>query len=259
MSQAGKGKTPLNKCPIFILGAPRTGTTWLLELLVAHPDTFHLNSQSLGLEMMESDWPGIASKETQLFWKCDPAGAFRRVTRAQSKRGKRGVEKTPSHVFHLLTISELWPLARPIVIYRNPWDSVVSMIEASKTWSSWAPSTIEEAALRWNHFVSPVLEYKGRLTEVMYVDLKEETSKHLDKILKEQSLMSTKELRTKMIEKVKDGKSLKNMRGFFRKGIVGDYKNKLTKKEWKVVYNITQPNFSKIVKRFPSAEKFLVI
>ena len=147
--------------PIFIVGAPRSGTTLLAAMFGAHPDYAagpetqffsKLNAEILAAATDPANWPRVAKKTLaqlsladqsvlELFgtdaerteaWLAKREPSVAAMLEALTvpfadARGKQGwVEKTPNHICNLAHIRELWPQARIIRIVRDPRDSVVS-------------------------------------------------------------------------------------------------------------------------------------
>lgn len=178
--------------PTLIVGAPRSGTTWLQRLLLALPaccggqeshalatiakviadfdrkaamERPHGIGAYLGrdelLEAMRSLWVRIATPAI------DAAPAATRL-----------IEKTPDHAVHLDLADTLFPNCRAIHLVRDPRAVVASLLAASRRpWGAgWAPSTPRAAAARWRECVERA-EASGtrfgpdRFLRVRYEDL----------------------------------------------------------------------------------------
>jgi len=151
----------LSPPPIFIVGAPRSGTTLLAAMFGAHsnyaagPESqffSKLNADMLDAAIDPANWPNkavetlagltLADQPVLELFDTDKAQARERLEQQSpsiaavlealtipfaEKRGKSGwVEKTPNHLCNLPQIRALWPKARIIRIVRDPRDSVVS-------------------------------------------------------------------------------------------------------------------------------------
>ena len=144
---------------VFVVGAPRSGTTWLQRLLAAHPrvatgQESHLFSEFVGPQLRA--WrkheraaaverggvgPGCYHTEEEFL------GILRDYMRRLlapllEARGTAElfVEKTPGHALYVAEIHELLPEARFIHIIRDARDVVVSLLTAAGSWGQgWAP------------------------------------------------------------------------------------------------------------------------
>ena len=117
----------------FIVGCPRSGTTWTWGLLNAHPDTEALMPIDVG-----QDNP---SPETGvfMFFKDHRAKAFIDKKVADNP-GKLIIEKTPWHAQEIGRIWKLYPEAKIIFVRRDPRATINSMLlngQASGTESAW--------------------------------------------------------------------------------------------------------------------------
>ncbi len=174
----------------FIVGCPRTGTTWLQLLLLQDPRV-------------------VSVQETHVFteW-IDPLVTATRAERARSRNVGLGalydddevldlarglfepivaralverpdatvfVEKTPGHLHRVATIVDLYPRARIVEIVRDPRAVVASLLAAERTWgSSWAPSDAAAASRQWRNSVragNGLADFSERVLRVRYEDL----------------------------------------------------------------------------------------
>jgi hypothetical protein len=161
----GSGSVP----PIFLVGAPRSGTTLLAAIFASHrdyacgPETQffpQLNDQVLARLVADPAWPSEAVRRLQdltlsdtsvpeLYGITEEQLAEYLVGRAASvqallealtatfaaRKGKPGwVEKTPNHLLHLDRIRRLYPDSPIVRIVRDPRDSALSTCRLP--WSS---------------------------------------------------------------------------------------------------------------------------
>lgn len=183
---------------VFIVGSPRSGTTWLQRMLAEHPavctgQESHIFEWFIG--PMLRKWHGKVARHDGY----DPSrrngiglGAYlttdefrdllkpiiRRVVEASGAgEGNLFLEKTPGHSRFIPEIVEMVPDARFIHVVRDPWDVVASLLRASRSWgSAWAPSSAKAAAQEWSRHVLAVQRAKEelgveRFFEVRYEDL----------------------------------------------------------------------------------------
>ncbi|MEL7198580.1 MAG: sulfotransferase [Pseudomonadota bacterium] len=146
-----------NNPPIFVVGAPRSGTTMLAAMLASHPAIAagpetqffsKLPTKKLEGACQDAVWPNaavqllmsltladqkvgtlFATDETQLTnflaaRKPSISAILEALTVpfSEAHGKKRWAEKTPNHIQHLGTIRRLWPDAKIIRIIRDPRD-----------------------------------------------------------------------------------------------------------------------------------------
>jgi sulfotransferase family protein len=186
---------------VFVVGAPRSGTTWLQQLLAAHPrirtgqesklfrwyiapqlrkwtmeTRRELNSTTAsgrggtGLSCYFREEEFVSLLKRYLFALLQPMiGSL--------QDGELFVEKTPSHALCIPEIKRLLPASRIIHIVRDPRDVVTSVLAASRTWgAAWAPEGATDAAGLWAGHVRSVREAAQKLSasefhEITYEDL----------------------------------------------------------------------------------------
>lgn len=149
--------------PIFIVGAPRSGTTLLQLLLASHPSLFsvpethfftyvlrrhpkdpkrpvtHRQLRDILKRLAEKPGIELSTRETgeveQFVASEHPPVqtlidlVIRMIGRRNSKQAEHWVEKTPRHVFHLADIKRLFPEARIVHIVRDPRDTSSSRLD----------------------------------------------------------------------------------------------------------------------------------
>jgi Sulfotransferase family len=188
----------------MIVGAQRSGTTWLQLLCAAHPkiagsEELHLfsryvghvvaayyndrrqyaeagRSQGLPTLLTRDEFDGIVKQF--------PAAVFSKLLRCKPG-AELAIEKTPDHVLHLHYIRHLFPKLKAIHVIRDPRDVVVSQLAAAATWGEdWAPKTPAEAAQRWVDWVTTGRKYAGSdtYTEVRYEALSSDGPRELARV-----------------------------------------------------------------------------
>ena len=187
---------------VFILGASRSGTTWLQSLLNEHPHvytrpelkvfTHYLRPWFDSWEFDENDpsphgLPSIWSREQFDEYVKD---FLRRVYReVVSEPGPNTVilEKIPQ-ANEIGIIESLIPKPKYIHIIRDGRDVAASLMQASRGWGQvWAPGKIEDAATWWRQglsaaFKAKQFEEEGRYLDVRYEDLKSDGPGTLSRI-----------------------------------------------------------------------------
>ena len=163
------GSDPLSQLqaePIFIVGVARSGTTWVLDLIGAHP---------LVAEVMES-WMFTKDRGVgALFKQFDQGkeGLTSLVTRPELIREVKAltstwlaaalgpthrflVEKSPDHIDAMELIAEIYPGSKFIHVIRDGRDVAVSQAAAIR---SWAPEwenvfgSVHKSAVQWSRSV----------------------------------------------------------------------------------------------------------
>jgi hypothetical protein len=244
---------------VFLVGAPRSGTTWL-QLMLARSrhiatvnethlfsvymrsmlesnDRFKGNPRAIGLEPLFS--------EAEY---CDIIREFASTVLARilATKPSAGVilEKTPSHVKYWREILNLYPNARFLHLIRDPRAVVASLKAASKSWGeSWVPSRLIDNCAVWSTSVTEgraIGEATRNYLEVRYEDLKENGVRTLLSIfewigVESSSTECLKLLEDTSIEKLRSG-SIRDTpwdiatepTGFYREGEVASWRQVLS-------------------------------
>lgn len=191
-------RDPLARAPwteelevLVIVGAPRSGTTWLQSLLACHPAIatgpethFFRTLASAEVEFgrqrdrplgVSEYWSAEQFREVveRMFWGLvsqlppprDPPRYF--------------AEKTPIHCMYAEFILRVLPRARFLHVIRDGRAVAASLLRASKGWGkSWAPDTIWKAAERWGvrvragRAIRELVEDERHYGEVRYEDVR---------------------------------------------------------------------------------------
>ena len=141
---------------VFVVGPPRSGTTWVLNTLKAHPDVIAATVDNLDVRINDDD-----TGETNVFTDNRP------FTDAQIKRkfhnlanqhpGKVVVEKTPVHVLVADRIKEIFPECVLILTNRDGRDIVASLVRVGRDPNAWwqgAPSSVQRACKMWREYAT---------------------------------------------------------------------------------------------------------
>jgi hypothetical protein len=190
--------------PIFVVGAPRSGTTLLQLILNAHPDVaihgeIHFFDAVLQLKREIPDLarpgaldhffrelgrinalryiPDVAGRLETVRERMEEARApayelfFRLLieTFAEARHAARCGEKTPQNIRYLAELSAIFPRAKIVHIVRDPRDVVASHMRMP-----WAPDSLLLNALKWKIdmlYVAEFLQGGGTLHEMRYEDL----------------------------------------------------------------------------------------
>lgn len=194
---------------IFIVGAPRSGTSWLRTLLASHPDLaspheLHLFDRwlaPLDLAWQEenadldrrlaaglSSAAGLVSlidRRELRAWMGELVARARRGALAGRPGATRMLEKTPAHARQLELIRAVVPGARFVHLVRDPRAVVASMLEKSRRpFGEWAPDDVLRATALWRSHVGAAL--RDGLVEdtlvVRYEDLRADPTDALRRI-----------------------------------------------------------------------------
>lgn len=190
--------------PIFVVGAPRSGTTLLQLILDSHPlvgmqGELHFFDQ---IKQLRKSWPSEVSAENlQEFYRgLDKLAAFQYLpevsrhlgwTTEQLLHGGGGSledffrcmvaaparlagkpwcgEKTPENIRYLAELVEIFPKAKIVHIHRDPRAVVASLMQVP-----WAPDSVFINALKWKIDMLYADEFRkegGRLHELAYEEL----------------------------------------------------------------------------------------
>lgn len=158
------------KTLVFLVGAPRSGTTWLQLLLSRSPSVVTAQETDLFnifLRPMVGEWnryrkSGVRSSLSEVLSDDEFRFLLRSISGfifakiAEAKPSATIVlEKTPNHVVCWREILDLWPDARFIHIIRDPRSVVASRRDAVRSWGpNWGPSNISTITEMWFSFVS---------------------------------------------------------------------------------------------------------
>ena len=200
--------------PIFIVGAPRSGTTLLASMLAGHariacgPETqfFNKSDARLNAALRDPAWPrqavnlvtsltlaeqpvaelfGHSNRDVQRFLAAREPSAQAMLESLTAlyavKQGKqRWAEKTPNHLLHLPEIRALYPGAPVVRIVRDPRDSALSMRQLP--WAS--PSALANGYLwaAWFSKSQPFFDGDANTLTVRYEDLVEAPAKVLTQV-----------------------------------------------------------------------------
>ncbi|MEY2418272.1 MAG: hypothetical protein QOG90_952 [Actinomycetota bacterium] len=188
--------SPLHGRVAFVVGAPRSGTTWLQQLLYVHPDVAtggesHLFCEGLAELFANFDHPNGMSHLSTWVARAELLSAARALCdrvfetqRAATRPDARVVlEKTPNHKLQAALQAELYPDAKYVHIIRDGRDAAAS---AHELWSAAddAYADVARAAAAWAASVRDVRTHFGALAylELRYEDVMADTTGALARI-----------------------------------------------------------------------------
>jgi hypothetical protein len=209
---------------VFILGAPRSGTTWMWGLLTSHPDIIPITREDFDPANPSVVDGRRVTSETGAFVRYDDAMIERVIqTKLDAFPDKVLVEKTPYHTLHLARIRSLFPAAKFVYMLRDPRAVVSSVLHS--TFFNFDRS-IENATKQYRQFVetaAPYFDTPGFL-KVRYEDLTVSPATGLHSVLEFLGL-SPKAIPGMIAEN--RGKTKVDIAGVFRRGITDSYRDDL--------------------------------
>ncbi|HEX9804934.1 MAG TPA: sulfotransferase [Candidatus Dojkabacteria bacterium] len=214
----------------FIVGAPRSGTTWLWGILTSCKGITSLDLDDLAIN--ESSYNGKKRKtsETGIFFKLDDGDIFK----VYSKKRKRFndviiLEKTPLHLLYIERIKKLFPKAKVIILLRNPYSVIASMLNTK--FFKFANS-LEDATNQYYKYYSILQKYfdEDNFHIVRYEDMKKNTTKEIKEVL-EFLHLQIEDKKLERILKKNDSKTKVDQKDAFRKGEIESYKTELSKQD----------------------------
>jgi hypothetical protein len=242
--------------PVFVVGAHRSGTTWVFEALSAHPEVAGVFESYLFAP--RAGFAGLLHDE---LWRHGVQGHSRnltghgvgvgqlvdRATAIDAVRDLSGrwlgeaigtddrylVEKTPEHYMTVRLIAEVFPSARFVHVLRDGRDVAVSMRAAGRTWQpSWKALTYGPpwfAARRWAQTVATarreLMQIANPSLEVRYEDLHRDPEQTLRRLFDfcdipvDDAMLSDIATRTSFSSHASTGE-----KRFFRRGEVGEWR-----------------------------------
>jgi hypothetical protein len=183
---------------VFIVGCPRSGTSWLQLLLAQHPTVattqethlfnHYLRPLGQGWERLKS-WPSaigmrVMFTDDEFYALC---GGFARSVLQRIADGNPTatvvLEKTPDHVRMAPFILRLLPDAYFIHLIRDPRSVVSSLRAAAQTWGTpWPPESVRRNARMWVSDVTQgraISRFTAHYRELRYEDLSGEQGAQL--------------------------------------------------------------------------------
>lgn len=163
---------------VFVIGSPRSGTTWLQKMVASHPlvatsqeSNFFISYGRALIRAWKEDLADDSGRggiglpcyltEEEFYRMLGLVFEESIVNRVLRRNPGACVflEKTPSHALVVGEIHRALPRARFIFIVRDPRDVVASMTAAAKTWGKmWAPSNTFRALAMWRRHVRSARE-----------------------------------------------------------------------------------------------------
>jgi hypothetical protein len=187
---------------VFIVGSPRSGTTWLQAMLASHPnvatgpETAFFKTAAAMEEAFVEEVPrpaGLAQYWTREEFYAALADLFHRATAkvpAPDGPCRTFVEKTPEHCYFARLIVRCLPGARFIHLLRDGRHVVSSLLRAAREWDSRSPTGSAAVAgevwarsVRAAHGIPALLSDPEDFREVRYEELRQSPHEQLRRLL----------------------------------------------------------------------------
>lgn len=136
----------LKEAPIFIIGPARSGTTWVYDIIKAHPQVagvyeswLFTPNNGIGALFSTAHWPPNRSGlgnflQREEVVKCSRDLIIKIISHAIQPNDQYLVEKSPNHIYAIPLIREIFPDAKFICVLRDGRDVAVSVRAAAKSW-----------------------------------------------------------------------------------------------------------------------------
>ena len=184
--------------PIFVVGAHRSGTTWVFDMLAAHPEVAGvfesgLFAGDLGIASLfhpghwydpetqasDQDFFGRAFRLPQLVSREQLAADVRDLTASWlatslEPQTRFLVEKTPQHAEVIPVLGEVFPGATVVNVIRDGRDVIVSGLEAQRGWQGGGrvrKVSVPVMARRWAHLIRAA-RHGASISEVKYTEVR---------------------------------------------------------------------------------------
>lgn len=270
------GRADMSQNFLFIIGTPRSGTTWTQILLAQHPEVAtgretHLFTRYLGPLLDQYRKERMAEEADGLWHYFNQRDFIRKVLgpvlknvlaelAAQRPGARLVLEKTPSHERFTGVIHEiLGKRATVLHVMRDPRAVYASYkAAAQQEWGAWAKQTPEQVGGRWcatqKRRIAMRKLYGDRYREIRYEDLRIATGSELAALLDWLSLPYDADLINQMVaasslEKLRTADGTGDRRApttearseFFRSGKTDGWRTELTPAEISAIEQVAGP------------------
>ena len=215
---------------VFIVGPPRSGTTWVLNLLKEHLQVVAATLDNL--QARQSDAPTL---ETNVFNSNRPFTdqqikyKFHELSKLHSQ--KVIVEKTLIHLLFVKRIRRIFPKAALILTERDGRDVATSLIHVGRDSNAWwkgAPDTVEKTAILWKKYADAGLACSSRLQPltIRYERLLQDPREEIRPVLEKLGL--SLDYLDEQIAACRNGQNIP-IKGVFREGKTGSWVSHFSK------------------------------
>lgn len=248
----------LDKEYLFIIGAPRSGTTWLQLMLGAHPAV--CTSVELTLFVYTNRWIYIWDKQVDdikagrwhiglpMVWTEDEFYGFLRQFAEQTYARvwdtnpavTHILDKHPAYAAFVTEINRLIPNSRFIHVIRDGRDVAASMVSAKKQ-MGFGTETVPESAAAWKEHIEwaqKARQFDGRYLEVRYEEMMADPIGIMKNVYDFSGLVTTLEEVETIVkahsfdklkaERVSPVEGVALPQNFYRKGKAGGWRDDIT-------------------------------
>lgn len=159
--------------PVFIMAAPRSGSTLLFETLIKSRGIYSIGDESHGLieqfaplkpemktppsNMLDADDASVELKEdiSRAFVEALVDSAGQPVINPQDAAALRMIEKTPKNVLRIPFFDAIYPDALFIYLYRSPLENISSIIDGWGSGRFVTYAGLQVAAGPWSFLLPP--------------------------------------------------------------------------------------------------------
>lgn len=162
-----------SELPLFLIGAPRSGTSLCEQLVCSHPDVQGIGESTYLSEAIVrcGGFESLSKADADTAGKV--AEEYLAALRARCPGAARVADKMPDNAYLLGIIQWLLPNARVINIRRHPLDIVLSLYSQSFAINRQYYCDLEKAAKYVKHYLSLIEHWKSTLS-LCWMDLRYE-------------------------------------------------------------------------------------
>lgn len=240
----------------LICGCPRSGTSWTWGLLIEHPDIEPLLIEDFpgiivpsGINKMKTH-KGYDTTETAVFHSnlTDKEIEEAIINKADRKKRKVFLEKTPSNAMQLHRIFKIFPKAKVVYLIRDPRANINSLLQSEFGKGKKIVTSLDNAIKRYKEYIQILDSYQTdkRIFKLRYEDLYDTPIDTYNELIE---FLDIAKLTNQEIEKIFHNRRRKSIttKGYdFRKGTKDSYKEELSSEQIrKITYE-----FSDVINKY---------
>ena len=215
---------------IFIIGVPRSGTSWLYEMISAHDDVFSLNGSNTFLHQymfpledlyyLEKQTftdrgftRGLASKLSKVEFEKLISDFILRFYNFMPEKQNYYVEKATDITSEMMKIRKYIPNSKFIHIIRDGRNSTISRIKNRKAYGRpFGVKNVYEGAIGWKQQIEEArknsISFSSDVLEIRYEDILYKPDYYLTKIFQHIGLKSEEKIISEICDKFNHKKRL---------------------------------------------------